>query len=147
MAEPADRRDPALQQLARDALAATMEERWPDARAALRGLDDRYGGDGLVQAALLWIDALIDQHGGHHGSPVALAFEAVETGEVGGADDVRPEVAWAGRLMTARANDDEATFVSLIKTCPDWSACIAELLHMVAINYRRPTFLQHRSST
>ena len=54
MAEPADRRDPALQQLARDALAATMEERWPDARAALRGLDDLFLRDEPERFPTVW---------------------------------------------------------------------------------------------
>lgn len=138
MVEVADRRDPVLQAMARNALDFMIKDRTDEAGAVLQRLADRYGGDGAVEAALLWIDTL-GAHFGHRpdGARVALLLKEVESGQVGTVDGGRPTVVWAGRLIAARFADDEATFSALINAAacsPSFGAHIGELLHMVALS-------------
>lgn len=140
----ADRRDPRLQAMAANALNLVTEEKYDEARSVLEDMAASYGGDGAIQAALLWIDTLAAKLGAaNDGQGVALMFKAVETGEIGGADGRRPTVVWAGRLVTARLADDEATFVALINTAGkrDIGPYIGELLHMVALSIKQGELL------
>lgn len=143
----ADRRDPRLRAMASNALSFTLAERYDEARGVLERMAVTYGGDGAVQAAMLWIDTLAAKLGRpKDGQGVALMFKAVETGEVGGADGRRPTVVWAGRLITARLADDQDTFVALINTAGqhDIGPYIGELLHMVALSLQQGEMLGQR---
>lgn len=128
--------------LATTALHAAMRDDWPAATTAVQAINDRHGGRGLMAAILAWCDtAILKMTGSFTASgSVAVAFQAVETGEIGGADDVPAEVRWAGRLIAARAADDEPTFNALIESVPSdpkaMGAHVARLLEMVAINIR-----------
>lgn len=144
MVEEADRRDPILQQFAREALVHAIAERWEECGAEMRKLNDRYSGDGAVQAALLWIDALHAQLGGGipSGTNVAVLFQD-DTGAVSGADARRSTTVWAGRLMAARMAMDHDTWLALMRVAVDgdtghtFGAYIGELLHMIALAFRR----------
>ena len=124
--------------MAQNALHFAMTEQFDQCSSVLERLAAAYGGDGAIQAALMWIDTLAAKMGHDHTNPmpVALMFKAVETGELDGADDVRPKVAWAGRLITARLADDQDTFIALINLAgqKDIGPYIGELLHIVALS-------------
>ncbi len=143
--ELADRRDPALQAMARNALDFAVKEKFADAVAAMGRINARYGGDGGIQAALLWIDYLAAHHGAKPNSAgVAFLLKAVETGAISPVTDQRPTVVWAGRLIAARLADDESTFVALINAVgkrPDFGSYIGELLHMVALSLKHGAVL------
>jgi hypothetical protein len=136
--------EPRLVALAGVALEHAIHNRTERAVKAVRMIGDEYGGDGAVQAALVWIDTLIADSGRTRevgdGKPVALSFYDVQTGEVGSASDVDPRTAWCGQLLAARFGDDESMFAALIKSvCPDdetFSKHIAFLLWYIAANYK-----------
>lgn len=135
----ADRRDPVLKAMAANALRFAVAERYTEAGQALGRINERFGGDGAVQAALLWVDTLIAGLGATKNDPVAVAFRNVETGSVHFADGTPPTVVWAGRLIGARLADDEDTFLALINAVgqrAEFGEYIGELLHMVALTSR-----------
>lgn len=139
-----DRSDPHFQAMAANALSFAMEEKFDEARSVLEDMAASYGGQGAIQAALLWIDTLGAKLGAtNDGQAVALKFKAVETGEITGADGRRPTVVWAGRLITARLSDDEATFIALINVAGkrDIGPYIGELLQMVALSMNQGELL------
>ena len=53
------------------------------------------------------------------------------------------EFVWAGRLIVARANDDEAAFIGLVNSVPQDSAVMGDhiwaLLSTVALSLRQVT--------
>lgn len=135
-----DRNDPRLMSLAHAAMSHAIGGRPNRAAKATQAIGDEYGGDGIVQAALLWIDRLLYDSGREHdGKPVSLAFLDAETGTVGSADDVDPAVAWCGRLIAARFADDEATFAALVNSFHSdetFSRHMGALLSLIALHYR-----------
>lgn len=95
------------------------------------------GTDGLIGAMLAWIDTLIGRVYPEHqyGTPIAIRFLALETDEVGTADDVEAKKAWAGRLISYRAADDHDGFNAVLQSLPNGSALgdgIMALLGIVA---------------
>lgn len=149
MVDVADRRSPVFQAMARNALDFTIKGKSAEAGAVLQRMSARYGGNGAVEAALLWIDTLADHLGRpSDGTGVAILFKEAETGNVGIADQRRPTVVWAGRLIGARLADDQDTFVALINAVggrADFGAYVGELLHMVALTFQHGQVLHHRS--
>lgn len=95
------------------------------------------GTDGLISAMLGWIDTFIGTVYPEHeyGKRIAIRWMAIETGEVGGAEDVDPSKAWAGRLISYRAADDQDGFNALLQALPEGRALgdgIMALLGIVA---------------
>lgn len=131
-------------ELGRTALWAAVAEDWPRAQAATQEIGDRFGGDGVMVAALAWIDTTLTRvpgmgYAADNGRKVALAFREETTGRAETAADVPPGVAWAGRLMAARSADDQDTFEALVNSVESdeqFGQYIADLLLMVATNLR-----------
>jgi hypothetical protein len=88
--------------------------------AAMNRLDKIEGGH--VNALIVWCDAALDATGHTMGaSTFRPAWMAVDDdtaepidGRINPAENVRPEVRWAGQLIAARANDDEPMFRALL---------------------------------
>jgi hypothetical protein len=133
---------PAVIKLATTALHAGMRGDWPAATRATQAINDRHGGDGLLAAMLAWTDTFIHHRIGAFVSdkPVALAFQSVETGEIESADEVRPEIRWAGQMITARATDDKATWDALLGAVPQdpkvIGAHVGALLETIVLGLR-----------
>lgn len=125
--------------LASNALAAARVHQWDAAGRYTQRLVDECGSDGFQQAVLAWIDTYLSAAGITEGCAVRPVFLNVDSGELDtDADKVRLDVRWAGRLIMARANDDEPTYRALIGALPyetDQAACsraIGALLNMCA---------------
>lgn len=88
-----------------------------DAGRIIGALVDEHGADVIPDVMLAWIDTALHQSGmiAHHGHVHLLQFTDVTSGREGCADDVNPDIAWAGRLMTARLADDRDVFEALMK--------------------------------
>lgn len=133
---------PAVIKLATAALHAGMRGDWQAATRATQDINDRHGGDALLVAMLAWVDTFVVHRTGGSVSdkPVALAFQNAETGEIGSAADVRPEVRWAGQMIAARVADDKATWDALLATVPTdpkvVGAHVGALLEAVALGLR-----------
>ncbi len=134
--------DPRLLKLAAAALWAAVAEDWTRANKAAQMIGDEFGGDGVVTAMIGWADTVIAQTPGlvGDGRPVRLAFQQLETGHIDyDAERVPDGVRWAGRLLTARAADDEDAFAALIDSVPDdvtFSRNVGCVLQMAALNLR-----------
>jgi hypothetical protein len=107
--------------LARHALTLAIENELRTAAQVTQRMFDEHGEACMVPAMLSWIDTMLAaQHPGTtpgaHG--VALVFRAEGTGKPSSADEVSAEVAWAGRLISARAAGDLAMFGGLVSTIP-----------------------------
>ena len=99
--DAARRRDPAATQRAATALITT------------------HGPDVINPVMMAWIDTVIGAQGIPYGQPGALAFLDTDGGPwTENADDVRPAVAWAGRLINARIACDEDSYRALIGAVP-----------------------------
>ena len=126
--------------LAGDALRCALVDDWTLATRTVQRISDECGSAGVARAILGWSDTLIARTPGLHGNAVRLAFMNADSGEVGGADDVPEEVRWAGRVLAARAADDEDAWNALMDALPDDPAAtgrhVARLLHLVALNLR-----------
>lgn len=86
---------------------------------AARTLVDHHGMSVVPQVMLAWIDTVIAQAGITGGDPARLLFADVDTGHVSlDAHDVRPEVAWAGRLLNARIAEDQDSYRALMGSVP-----------------------------
>ncbi|MEU0532006.1 hypothetical protein [Amycolatopsis tolypomycina] len=127
--------------LARRALSRSAANDLRSAALVTQRMFDTYGESCLLPAILFWIDtALAAQHPGYrpgkHG--VELLFQAEGTGEQTGADEVQPEVAWAGRLFSARAADDRDMFNALLGSLPvaEHGRHVAVLLSMAGATLR-----------
>lgn len=136
-----DRSDPRLQALAHAAMIHAIGMRPDRAAMAVQTIGNEYGGDGVVQAALLWIDRLLYDTGRDttNGQPVRLQFLNSDTGSVDSADEVDPPVAWCGRLIAARVADDEHIFTALINSFHSdetFSRYMGLLLSLIAMQYR-----------
>src|SRR5437773_9726532 len=81
------------------------------------------GTDWLGVAIVAWVDTFIahTHRGFEYGGPVAVAWLHLPTGQVETADEVTPAMRWAGRLIAARAADDEASFYALLRSLKEGS--------------------------
>lgn len=146
MGDPMSKSDKRAVRLAGDALRAALTENWPVANKTVERIDAECGATGIVTAILGWSDTLIARVPNLTGRPVRLAFMNADSGRIDeNADDVPDETRWAGRLLAARAADDEATWNALVDALPDDPAAVGahvgHLLQMVALNLRH---LMHR---
>lgn len=130
--------------LATRALHAAMAGQDEQAAAFVQQINDTYGADGLMVALLAWCDTFtLNVTGGFTASgPVALRWRFEDTGTVQTADEVPPAARWAGRLLIARATDDQAMFNTLMASIPPDPRIVGDhvlaLLDMVALNLRAP---------
>lgn len=109
------------------------------------------GSDDLIYAMIAWIDTFIAiVYPGHRfGDAIAITFLAIETGDVGTADDVDPAKAWAGRLISYRAADDAAGFNAVLQSLPDGRALgdgVMALLAMVAMSINHAEEVRRRAA-
>lgn len=131
-------------ELGRVALWAAIAEDWPRAQDATQEIGDRFGGDGVMVAALAWIDTTLMRvpglgYAADQGRAVALAFREETSGRFELADEVPPGVAWAGRLLAARSADDRDAFEALVNSVESdeqFGRYISDLLVMLATNLR-----------
>lgn len=78
----------------------------------------RLGGRPLQRAMLAWVDRTISVLGVRRGTTPGFVLEMDGTGDQVDVDQVRPEVAWAGRLFAARLARDAATWQALLTAMP-----------------------------
>jgi hypothetical protein len=126
--------------LAGAALQASVDQDAPATAAAINAISAEYGGEGLTEAIIAWCDTLTGAH--------LLPPEGISPGPAGpvtpawpgAADDVDPQVRWAGRIVRARARTDKDTFNALIAALPEdglaGSQHLAVLLNLIATNLR-----------
>jgi len=88
--------------------------------AAAKALLAAHGSGVIPQVMVAWIDTLIGARGiTEVGQPARIMFADTDTGAIGDVTQVRPEVAWAGRLINARIADDEESFRALMGAVPE----------------------------
>lgn len=119
---------------------------WDHAYVLVQRIEAEAGGEAVLDAMIFWVDAWL----GIHGKPpediaVRLAFRDLSGGPDRDADDVPPEIAWAGRFMAARAAGDDDQIVALINSVPKDAeiggshvqallfACAGNLQHMAGL--------------
>lgn len=124
--------------LAGAALQAAIDQDAPATAAAINAISAEYGGEGLTEAIIAWCDTLTGAH--------PLRPEGASPGPAGSvtpawpsaADDVDPQVQWAGQIVMARAREDKDTFNALLAALPDdgmaGSQYLAGLLNLIATN-------------
>lgn len=129
--------------LARAAWMAALADKWDAATRYVVRLDAECGGEGLGVALMAWCDTYLD-HAMDGAKPYALprlGFVRADTGALDrhGSSAVPEKVQWAGRLLAARAANDQAAWVDLIEELPDDGQQIAEhimaVLHVTALSY------------
>lgn len=105
--------DPRTTKIATVALHLAMQDKLREAAGYVARLN---GTDGLITAMLAWIDTYIAQCHPNHapGALIRIAWTFTPTGEIQDADQVDPSMRWAGRLIAARAADDEPAFMALL---------------------------------
>lgn len=132
----APKRDPRVTKIATIALHLAMQDKL---REAASYVDRLNGTDGLVDAILGWIDTYIAYcHPTHkQGELIRIAWVDMDAAVLHeNADDVQVGARWAGRLIAARAADDQGQFLALLRSLPAGSALgdgIMALLHAVAL--------------
>lgn len=104
--------------LAGAALHAGLANKWETAARYVERISVECGEEGLGTALMAWCDAYVDHSTG--GNPATLrvhmAHMEVESGRLDG--DVPDKVLWAGRLVAARAEMDEARFTAVLGELP-----------------------------
>lgn len=131
-----DRMDPRVKKIATIALHFAMQDKMREAAGYVERLN---GTGGLIDAILGWIDTYIAYcHPTHkQGELIRIAWVDVESATVhGNADDVPAAARWAGRLISARAADDQDQFMALLRALPPGTALgdgITSLLRAVAL--------------
>ncbi|MCP2339221.1 hypothetical protein [Actinomadura rupiterrae] len=102
-------------------LTAALASDWHRAMRLLQQVGDECGPDGVDRALLALCDTAIHVSGIVPGTPVAISWQAVDgDGAITGPDEVtRPEVVWAGRMLAARAADDEEQWDALLAAAPE----------------------------
>ncbi|TMR90543.1 hypothetical protein [Nonomuraea basaltis] len=144
-----DQLNPRAVELALAALGAAIATDDDTASAALATIVTETGAPGLMDAIYVWCDTLITQAG-----PSAMFLDVEwaddETGHVIAPQDVPAEAQWAGRLLTARAEDDEETFVTLMRDLGTDPLRVADhvgaLFDLVAVNLRRALDARRRAA-
>jgi hypothetical protein len=105
------------------AYAGDDDEAWRHVVAIARS-----GGPALQKALLIWVDKTIDVIGVNPGDLAGFAFEQDGSGEPIDIDEALPEVAWAGRMFAARANNDGETWRALLGTVPTDAATLGRYI-------------------
>ena len=107
------------------AFQAALAGRWTAASRYVVRLSDECGGSGLHLALVAWCDTFLDHACDGPPPPDRFAnppaYIRTDTGQLDASGSARvPErIQWAGRLIQARANDDEAGWVALIRDMPN----------------------------
>ncbi|MFD2421631.1 hypothetical protein [Amycolatopsis pigmentata] len=127
--------------LAGATLTAAILDQPDTTTCALQALVDHHGPDVIPDVLIAWIDTML-RHAGPAtgGKPVGLAFEQADSGDIASVDDVAPAVAWAGRLIVARINDDYDQAEALINSVTSddqWTRNVTAVLDSVAVTLRR----------
>lgn len=99
-------------------------------------------GEDMPMVLLAWIDTLIDAVGAPtRGDNLVLTlFADPATGKFVTADDVPREIAWAGRLATARALDDEPMARALFASVTgddEWADNVLAVLNVCSTMLRK----------
>jgi hypothetical protein len=132
-------------QLAHKALQAEIFGQHDQAASAVQAINDELGAPGVTLAIMAWCDTLVLYYrkatGTPDDAPVQPAWLNSRTRRVAAdADEVPPEVRWAGRLVAARAALDEPAWDALLAALPDDEAAIGQhvvaLLSMAALTLR-----------
>lgn len=142
--------DERAKKIATIALHLAQQDKMREAAGYVERLN---GTDGLVDAILGWIDTYIAYcHPTHKlGEPIRIAWVDVEEAVVHmDADDVHFGARWAGRLIAARAADDQAQFLALLRSLPAGSALgdgIVALLRAVALGLNGTGYVASRGES
>jgi hypothetical protein len=106
----------------------------------MRALVDEHGHEVVCQVMLAWIDTVNHRYlHAPSGTAVHLFFIQPGTRAAAGADDVHPDVAWAGQVIAARLADDEDSFVALMMAVPDdraWTDRVYAVLDCLSTTVR-----------
>lgn len=129
-------------ELATTALHAAMAGDTEKAVQAIQAIDGETGSGGLMDAILGWCDTYAAHL--HHGGRWAMpAWKLDGSDTITGPEGVPVEFVWAGRLIIARANDDQAAFIGLVNAVPQDSTVMGDhiwaLLSTVALSLRQLT--------
>jgi hypothetical protein len=133
---PAER----AREIAAEALHCAMDRDMPGAAMHVGRL---FGGPGLLVAIVGWIDTYLKRVYPEHvrGEVLKIVWydanaEALET-----ADEVSLSLRWAGRLIAARAANDEESFYAVLGSVPEggeFGDGIMSLLNIVATGINDP---------
>lgn len=122
--------------LATDALQAAISQDWDAVKAAMSAMN---GSMALVYAVVAWADWVLAARNGGQVAPVTdvigISWLNTDTGDIETADEVPPEVRWAGQVIAARSAMDEDGFMALLHApAPgtDLNRCVGQLLLMTA---------------
>lgn len=148
---------PAWLALAWRALRLAVHREDERALRVVERMATEHGPQVIPEALQAWLDAALKYMGpppsavrNAEGHPrVALAFYDAEAGVITDASQVRPETAWAGQLLAARAAMDREMFVGLVDSVPDddaWSARVSEVLCLCAGIVRANSTCSHPPS-
>lgn len=128
-------------ELAGHALTCGVRGHWKQAAGIVQQIGDETGSDGVYVALLGWCDTYLDIKGVPAAGSVNIAFQELGSGAVGSADEVPGEVAWAGRMLAARAADDPDNWDALCDALPEDGQAVARhvmrLLEMCAYGIRQ----------
>lgn len=91
----------------------------------------RLGSRALNTAMLSWVDRAVAEAGLDRGSVLGFVMEMDGTGEEVTADQVRPEVLWAARMVSARIARDGANWKALLMALPPDAEAVS--LHIMAL--------------
>lgn len=113
----------AIKAMATTAYHAAMLGNGSGASAAVQAIGDTHGWRGVEYALRLWADTLLGLQGIRPGSyearTAAPAFVDVEDGRITtDPNDVDAARQWAGRMIMARARDDEAEWTRNLHALP-----------------------------
>jgi hypothetical protein len=124
--------------LATRAFNAAIRGDMPLAARLVERIDHEHGSDAVVFSALAWIDSMwqvVEKPPPDH----EIGFRGATTGHVTDEDGVPPQIAWAGRLMSARAGDDADMVEELLFSVNDagqWGRNVMALLDCVGLTIR-----------
>jgi hypothetical protein len=130
---------PAWAPLASMALTEAVLGNNKTASRAMQELHDEHGPEAVPGVMIAWIDTLLAHCPLPPGQLASFLFRREGSTEITTADDVPPHVAWAGRLIVARALNDYAQAVALVNSIPtdeDYSRNVSALLSTIAANLR-----------
>jgi hypothetical protein len=128
-------------ELAGHALNCGVSDKWEEAAGFVKQLGEETGSDGVYVALIGWCDTYLGIEGVPIGAQTCISFQALECGAIGSADEVPADVAWAGRMLAARAADDADNWEALCEALPEDGHVVARhvmrLLEMCAYGIRR----------
>ena len=103
------------------AVLHAARRRDPEAMATTaRTLIETHGPGVIPNVMLAWVDTVIATQQIKYGNPGRIVFADTDTGHIAhDASEVRPEVAWSGRLINARLACDEDSYRALMAAVPD----------------------------